>query len=358
MVLAGDAEDPSNAAGAASVLGRALMQPENHGDSEVWPRAAVSGAEWASIEPDVTTFNITTTPDQISAAILRLSLIVAEPVWNRTLVMRSLQLEAEADREVPPDAWTQDFDVLQARSGLPVSPDTPLNPPDRDALKAFYRRAYTPDRMVLAVVGDVDAAAVTNQAASVFTAPVSPSARFTPRKPRPILSKPDNPTGSYAFVGVQAPPATAKDAAAMEVLAAALGMGKTSNVFEQLREREGKGYESGAVYPRRFTDSVLALYALAPGHAAERRQDLLAVWKLAGKPPKGGWDTARAGAAHAYAAQHQTARDRAYWLAFWELSGQGAAHDAAFATALRTASEESLATAARRYLAATPVSVP
>jgi predicted Zn-dependent peptidase len=144
----------------------------------------------------------------------------------------------------------------------------------------------------------------------------------------------------------------------VEVLAAALGLGKTSGLFQQLREREGKGYESGVVYPRRLTDSGLALYALAPGKAAAMRDDLLSIWKSAGTPPKDGWDTARARASHAYAAQHQTARDRAYWLAFWELSGQGASHDAAFAKALRTVPDDALAAAAKRYLTAAPSTVP
>jgi predicted Zn-dependent peptidase len=358
MVRAGDADDPPGAAGGCRVLGHILTQAENHGAADRWAAASVSGAAWTVTEPDVTTFSITTTPDQAAAAIRRLGLTVGEPIWNRTLVMRSVREEAEADRDAPPDDWSQDFAVWQARAGLPSPARPDAEPPGREALKALYQRLYTPDRMVLAVAGDVGTDAILALAKVAFTAPASPSARFATRRPRPTISEPGEPTGTYAFVGVPAPPATAPDAPAVEVLAAALGLGKTSDLFQQLREREGKGYESGVVYPRRLTDSGVALYARAPGRAAAMRNDLLAVWKSAGAAPKDGWDTARAAAAHAYAAQHQTTRDRAYWLAFWELSGQGANHDAAFLAQLRSVPNTALATAARRYLAQPPTSMP
>jgi zinc protease len=358
MVRAGDADDPAGASGAARLLGRILMQPLNHGQESRWDAAAFNGSIWETTEPDVTNFSVTTTPEQLDAAVRRLGLIVGEPIWNRTLVMRSVREEGEADREEPPDDWTHDFGVWQAAAGLPSPPPPEPAPPDGDTLERLFKRLYSPDRMALAVAGDVSPDAVAAVAGKYFTAPASPTARFVQRRPRIALPEPGTPTGRYAFVGVKAPPSTAPDAPAVEVLAAALGLGKTSGLFQKLREQDGKGYESGAIYPRRFTDSGIALYSLAPDHAAAMRDDLLSVWRAAGVAPPGGWASSRARAANAYAAQHQTARDRAYWLAFWELSGQGAAHDAAFMSSLRCVPDESLSAATKRYFAAPPVSVP
>jgi zinc protease len=358
MVRAGDADDPPGASGASRLLGRLLMQPLNHGKEAQWDESAFNGSISETTEPDVTSFSITTTPEQADAAVRRLALIIGEPIWNRTLVMRSVREEGEADREEPPDDWSHDFGVWQAKAGLPSPPPPEPAPPDGDVIERLFKRLYSPDRMTLAVAGDVSPDVAAALAEKYFTAPPSPTARFAQRRPRIVLPEPGTPTGRYAFVGVAAPPSTAPDAPAVEVLAAALGVGKTSGLFQQLREQDGKGYESGAVYPRRFTDSGVALYALAPDHAAAMRDDLLTVWRGAGVVPPGGWGPSRARAANAYAAQHQSARDRAYWLAFWELSGQGASHDAAFAASLRSVSDESLAAAAKRYFAAPPVSVP
>jgi predicted Zn-dependent peptidase len=358
MVRGGDADDPRGADGGVRVLGRLLMQPVNHGAAARWDETAINGATWVATEPDVTAFSAVTTPDGLDAAIRRLSLVIGEPIWNRTLVMRSVREEGEADREEPPDDWRKDFDAWQSRAGLPAPPPLDPRPPDRETLRRLYNLLYTPDRMTLAVVGDISPEAVLAAAARAFTAPASPAARLVSRRARSVVSEPGKPSGNYAFVGVTAPPATAPDAPAVEVLAAALGQGKSSGLFQQLREKEGTGYESGVIYPRRLTDSGLALYALAPDRADAMRDDLLGVWRAAGTAPEGGWDSARARAAHAYAVQHQTARDRAYWLAFWETGGQGASHDAEFMTRLRTVPDAALATAAKRYLAAPPVSVP
>lgn len=358
MVRAGDADDPPGAAGATRILSRLLMTPENHRAPGRFARVEAEGAFWSDAEPDVTTFSIVTTPSRLSAALRLLGLTVEEPAWNNTLTLRSVEREGILDREEAPDDWSHDFAAWQARALLPGPPASDPGPPGREVLQPLFERLYAPHRMVLAVAGDVGADAVYAEAEARFTAPASPAARFEARRARVSLAGQRSPTGRYAFVGYRAPAVTDPLAPAVEVLASALGRGKASRLFRRLRTEVGMGYESGVVYPRRLTESGVALFALAPGAAPAAARELRALWEAVSQPPEGGWDTARARAAHAYAAQRQTARDRAYWLAFWEIAGLGAAHDDAYAGRLRAVPDADLLEAARRYFAGAPVAVP
>lgn len=356
MVRAGDGDDPPEASGASWVLARLLMEPDNHRAPGRFSEMAVEGDLQADTEQDVTTFSAITTPDRAAAAIRLLGMVIEPPVWNTTTLIRAVKREGADDREAVPTEWERDFAAWQARAGLSVAGTAPDAPP-RETLRSLYEALYLPRGMALAVVGDLRGIDIGGAADKAFGA-LPKTADIVARRRRAADPVPRAPTGVYAFVGYPAPPVTDPLAPAMEVIAAALGNGKTSNLFRRLRESEGTGYESGAVYPRNLQRSGIVLFSRAPGQAATVRDDLAGIWKVADLTARSDWESARARAAQAYLGRHQSARDRAYWLDFWQIAGKGAAYDAIYAKAIATVADDDIHAAARRWLSGAPVSVP
>lgn len=358
MVRAGDVDDPPSAPGANRVLSRLVMDAANHRAPARFGAAAVDGEMRVDAELDVTSYSIVTVPAQIGGAIRTLAMLAEPPLWNNTTVMRAVAVEGEADRDAPPPQWERAFNAWQAKAGLPVPPPANADPPGREALRALHARLYVSNRFVLAIAGEVDVEATMALAEAVFGALPGEPDRLERRPPRSVSAEPLAGAPDYAFVGYPAPAAAAPDAPAMEVLATALGQGKTSPLFRRLRETEGTGYESGVTYPLRLSASGVALFTRAPGAAAAVRDDLAALWKGAVQAPAGGWDGARLRASLAWDARHQSVRDRAYWLAFWQTAGVGAGYDAEYRARLLTASDAAIVAAGKRWLRGEPVTTP
>lgn len=356
MVRAGDSDDPPESPGAARVLGHILLEPANHRAPGRFAAMAVNGQVRVETEADVTTFSVVTLPDQAATAIKLLAALSDAPVWNNTTLIRSVKRNGEDERDDVPSDWTHDYDAWLARLGLSPPPPSPDIPP-RETLRAMYEELFQAQRMAIVAVGDLHSLDVDREVMSRFGAlPHTPDTM--PHRRRSAVESERSATGTYAFAGYSAPPATDPQAPAIEVIAAEMGVGKTSEIFRTLRDLEGTGYESGAVYARGFGPTGIALFSRAPGQATKVRDDLVDIWRKAALDTRTDWGSARERTVVAYAAKHQTVWDRAYWLAFWELSGKGAAYDAAYPEAMRAVSDADLRAAAKRYLGGAPMAIP
>lgn len=120
----------------------------------------------------------------------------------------------------------------------------------REALHGFYRRCYTPDRMVLAVTGNVTHGAVLAAVQDSFrnhltgcAQPVPPRrgrARVTGRRALAVCN--DHSEQAHLMVGVQAMDRHDDRCSVLGVLNAALGGGMSSRLFQQVREQRGLAY--------------------------------------------------------------------------------------------------------------------
>lgn len=115
----------------------------------------------------------------------------------------------------------------------------------RDDLMAYYRTHYVPGRVILSIVGDVDPAKAI-EAAHLFLggmeaaegaplgSPPEPRTRqFRYRRLRGDISR------SQLVVGFHAAPALSDDDMALRILAHVLGSGRSSRLFQAVKEREG-----------------------------------------------------------------------------------------------------------------------
>ncbi len=139
----------------------------------------------------------------------------------------------------------------------------------RQQLHSFHVRRYTPERMVVAVAGNVDHEHVVALVKEHFgphlvrgNAPVAPR-KGTGRVPgRPSLCLVDRDgEQTHMFLGVRTPGRHWKHRWALSVLNGALGGGLSSRLFQQIRETRGLAYSVYSTVDT-FSDSgALSVYA-------------------------------------------------------------------------------------------------
>ncbi len=152
----------------------------------------------------------------------------------------------------------------------------------RDALYRFYRRCYTPERMVLAVAGNVTHSAVLAAVQDSFghhltgcAQPVSPRrgrARVTGRRQLAICK--DNSEQAHLMVGVRAMDRHDDRRSVLGVLNAALGGGMSSRLFQQVREQRGLAYSVYSSVSCYADTGSLSIYA---GCSPQRLGEVAAV---------------------------------------------------------------------------------
>ena len=228
----------------------------------------------------------------------------------------------------------------------------------RDALVAHYRAVYRPDRMVLAVSGNVPGAAVVAAADRLFRrlppaagVPAAPSVDATPRGEPRIVER--DARQAQVLVGFLAPPVVHTDYAAGRVLAVVLGGGMSSRLFTELRDRRGLAYSVGMVPTARTGPALFVSYlGTAPGNADAALAGMLAEVE---RIRADAIDAQELGRARAYllgtlAMDRRTSARLAWYLAFYELIGAGWDWPQRFMRDVEAVTVADVARVARRYL--------
>jgi predicted Zn-dependent peptidase len=140
----------------------------------------------------------------------------------------------------------------------------------REQLHSFHVRRYTPERMVVAVAGNVDhgevVALVRDHFAGHLVAgrepqpPRSPGGRNLPGRPGLELVKRDA-EQTHLLLGVRAPGRHWEHRGALSVLNNALGGGLSSRLFQQIRESRGLAYSVYSTVDAFADSGALSVYA-------------------------------------------------------------------------------------------------
>ncbi len=237
-------------------------------------------------------------------------------------------------------------------------------------LQQFYSAYYVPNNMVLAIVGDVTVEQAMDRARKAFAGvpegrlPVSRSmpdetldrCKYHAAEAELGLSY------SYLLIGWLAPGIGSSDFPAMAVAANALGGGKGSLMFRELRQKLGI-YDVGTMYPRQKYQSHVLAYvftnpfrATFPGLTAsviledvksalvtevdKLKSDLL---------PEKELERAKGYTIGSYALQHQHIFDRAFYLGWLEAVGVGYEFDKRFSNEVEKVTAEDVQRLARMY---------
>lgn len=225
--------------------------------------------------------------------------------------------------------------------------------------------SYTPERMLLAVSGQVPAADLLTEAASRFGA----LARGLPEAP--LASPPGAPATlrtherratqqTQLLLGLLAPPAGHPDFVPLKVLSALLGGGMSSRLFRGLRDEAGLAYAVGALYPTRQRSSRLVVHLgtapenVALAEAGIRRE----LERLCEEPvSEEELEDAKTALTGALALDLRTNARRAFYLGFFELMGLGYAYVGRYPDAIEAVTGADLVRVARLYLTEPAVAI-
>lgn len=210
-------------------------------------------------------------------------------------------------------------------------------------LRKFFESYYVPNNIVITVVGDVTTDQVLQRAKMAFAgvdAKPLPLQRPIPDEAldrvKTFITEGDIRV-AYLTMGWLAPGVRAADHPAMLIAANALGGGKGSMMFRELRQQQGIGYELGVTYPKLVNQSHVVAYVLtdpfkfsvpemtATAMLDKSKQEILRLVKQMQDTPLSDADFQRAKGftIGAHALSHQHLMDRAYELGWLEASGFG-----------------------------------
>lgn len=152
----------------------------------------------------------------------------------------------------------------------------------REALYRFYRQCYTPERMVLAVTGNVTHEAVLAAVQESFSHHLTGVAQSVrPRRGRAAITGGrrlavcnDHSEQAHLMVGVPALDRHDDRRTVLGVLNAALGGGMSSRLFQQVRERRGLAYSVYSSVACYADTGSLSIYA---GCSPQRLGEVAAV---------------------------------------------------------------------------------
>lgn len=230
---------------------------------------------------------------------------------------------------------------------------------DHQAIVAWYQRFYRPERMKLAVSGQVKAADVIAEARQLFGAlpgggKVDDPAIAPPTSAGRRVTIEQAAQQAQILVAGLAPRLSDRDHAAVKVLANVLGGGMAGRLFSELRDRQALAYTASAFYDPVREPGALILYLGTAPESAERAEAALRreIERIRSEPVTSD-ELARAKGylLGNYTMDRRTNGRLAWYLTFYEIEGVGQKFPDQYRQAVQAVTAADLQRVARAYLA-------
>jgi predicted Zn-dependent peptidase len=228
----------------------------------------------------------------------------------------------------------------------------------REALRRHYGSIYRPDRVVLAVSGNVPAARVVRAAEKLFrempesTTPARVTATAaSARGERRLVER--SVQQAQVLVGYLGPSLIEPDYPAVRLLGTVLGGGMSGRLFRELRDQRGLAYSVGMLGTFRTGPSFLVSYlGTAPPNAEAAEAGMLAEIERVRGEPVTDRELARAKAylLGSLAMDRRTSARHAWYMAFFEVIGAGWDFPERYARAVEAVTPGDIARVAQKYL--------
>ena len=277
---------------------------------------------------------------------------------ERRLILSQIKTRAETPFSLSLDALVRELHGNHPYAWPGLGLASVVGRLGRAELLARHRGVFQPERMVLAVSGQVSHEPVVRTAARLFAqlprsgvGEVGAVAPATPSGERRVLERPAQ--QAQVLVGYLGPGLGDPSYPAVRVLGAVLGGGMAARLFVELREKRGLAYALGVLIPFRTGPSFFVPHlGTAPESSAAAEAGLLAELERIRQAPVSGEEVARA---KAYllgnlALDRRTNARQAWYLAFFEVVGAGWDFPERYARALEAVTAADVEAAARRYL--------
>ncbi|MEN6372718.1 MAG: pitrilysin family protein [Armatimonadota bacterium] len=379
FIKAGAAEERESNAGIGNLIAHTLLASTRNKRAEKVAAIAdeVGGNLQTEWNPDYTEIKTITTTPEFDDAVILLGDILNNANFEQKWVDRARQ-------EMLTEMAAEDDDIFDAtceQIRQRLYSDNPYHRPASgyvrtlqsltpDDLQKFYNQYYVPNNIVIAVVGDVK----TDHAVKMFSMAFAGISSKTLPKQRPIPeeslaeSKSDlleRPIGAaYILFGFLAPSIKSPDYPAARVAAVALGSGKGSRMFQNIREKQGLAYELGTVYPMMKEQSHILVYLVTdpykltyPGLTIEmtledvKKAVLAEINKMQNEPlTNEELERAKRYTIGTYALSHQRIRERAFHLGWTEAIGLGCEYDSEYSSDIEAVTAADVQRIAKKYL--------
>lgn len=353
MVKAGAAQESIQDAGIGNFVAQLLLASTRSRSADDVAEVAdsVGGNIVAQWYPDFTTIKMVTTSQNFRRAMSLIGECLTdanfEDKWieqTRADLKKSINIQSD---DIFENAYSQMKELLYEDNGYrrpPLGNERTINIATKDDLEKFYSRYYVPNNIVISIVGDVTAEQAIDRADNSF-------AGASPAKLPYDRGVPDEKLEQSKFhvsevdlgvaclmLGWLAPSISSSDYPAMEVATNALGGGKGSIMFRELRQKRGMGYDTGAIYQRYEHQGHIIAYVITdpykvdiPGLTTPRlvldgvKKALLDQIKLLKDQPLSEKDLQRAKGytVGSYTLSHQRLMERAFELGSLESMGVG-----------------------------------
>ena len=277
---------------------------------------------------------------------------------ERRLILSQLQTRAETPFPLAMDTLVADLYAGHPYALPSMGLRASVEKLSREELLAHYRAIYHPNRLVLAVSGQVTPGRVVNVATKLFggmaaggAAATGPAPAITPAGGRRVIARPAQ--QAQILVGFTGPSVADADYAAAKVLGAVLGGGMSGRLFVELRDKQGLAYSIGTINPSRAGPSFIVGYmGTTPASAEPAEAGMLReIARIRTDPPTADeLARARAYLQGTLAMDRRTNARQSWYLAFFELIGAGHDFPDRYSQALGRVTAAEVQAAARRYL--------
>jgi predicted Zn-dependent peptidase len=235
----------------------------------------------------------------------------------------------------------------------------------QESVRAFYQAQFQPQNMVVSVVGNFEPATVKNYLKSAMPTPVGnsntpipttagrPSLRVAPITKETVIDEHKPIKGATWIVkGWQVPAIGNRDYAALKILNSYLGTGMSSQLFVNLREKQGLAYVVSSAYP---TLAHAGHFFMFIGTDPKNRETVLKGFEteidqlkntaISPEALKSAKDKMIGG----FALAHETNTNQAFYLGFYETVGVGYQFDAQYPSMLEQVTSADIQRVAQTY---------
>ncbi len=228
---------------------------------------------------------------------------------------------------------------------------------DRESLVDFYKKYYTPNNMVLVIVGNVkseEAISIVKESFKGFESketPPIPILKVKSPEKKDVREKKER-EQLFILIGYLGPEIQSKEYPALKVLNSILGVGMSSRLFVELRDKRGLAYEVGSFYPSRRYESYLTSYiATTPQNELEVEKYILEEFEKTKKNiTMEELERGKKKLIGLYIIRHESNKDQAWFLAWYETLGIGYGYDEEYLTDIEKVTAEDVLQVANKYL--------
>ncbi len=379
IVKVGANQESIQTAGIGNFVSRLLLASTRAKSAEMVAAIAdeVGGNIGAVWEPDTTSIRAITTSAGFDKAMNLIGDCLSEanfePQWVERQRKALLAGLAQSKDDVFDRAYSDLRQLLYEDNGYrrPYAvTERAVTAATTQDLQKFFQMYYAPNNLVLSIAGDVDPDHAIRQVNRAFAGTVArklPVDRGVPDEKldrNKLRAYEGDIAAAYLLIGWLAPAVGSPDYPAFVVASTALGGGKGSMMFQELRQKQGIGYEIGTMYPRLRYQSHMVAYVvtdpykrLLPGRTPnmvldDAKQAILTLTESLRTTPLSPEDLERAKgyAIGTYALKHQHLAERAYLLGWAEAVGLGYGFDSAYADAISKVTADDVKRVAQKYL--------